>query len=337
MFRTDSRRPAGFTLIELLVVIAIIAILIGLLLPAVQKVRAAASRARCQSNLKQIGIAAHNFHDTYNAFPGSSGKIGGNAYTNPFVALLPYAEQTPLYDRLVKQAAIAGNYGWSDYPLGMGYIPMPDMDKSLDATVVAIYVCPSEPYPSVLEELTKWPEYQVSVMSYRASGGAVYSPGGQNNKGIFGSEACRITDVHDGSSNTIMFGESTCSDPAWQEYSSSGMGYPPGYPAPFVTGGTWLATGFYDFPPIAYAEVGTYAFASKLPLPPDQSTMYAWMQSFRGGNHGPGGNFVLADGSVRFISTEINSSPALLQSSTGEMITPFGALTTRSAGEIVNP
>ena len=97
------RRRNGFTLIELLVVIAIIAILIGLLLPAVQKVREASSRATCQNNLKQLGLAVHNHHDTHNAFPkgtqnGKAGPLAAPRITY-MIALYPYLEQENTYRR----------------------------------------------------------------------------------------------------------------------------------------------------------------------------------------------------------------------------------------------
>src|SRR6202165_3494161 len=101
-----SQRRSGFTLIELLVVIAIIAILIGLLVPAVQKVREAAARTQCVNNLKQWGVAAHNCHDSYKRFPPALGIFPGTAQTlapnvsfgNGLFFFLPFIEQGTLYN-----------------------------------------------------------------------------------------------------------------------------------------------------------------------------------------------------------------------------------------------
>ena len=157
MLRPGARSRRGFTLIELLVVIAIIGILIALLLPAVQKVREAANRAKCSNNLKQIGLALHNFHDTIGNFPPGGvsdshpatpgpdpaypqGNYGwGNAWT---VFLLPYIEQDALYHRFT----FAGGTG---YPTG-NVVPASYAHNSAAVGIqIATYTCPSSPLTDV--------------------------------------------------------------------------------------------------------------------------------------------------------------------------------------------
>src|SRR5437588_8219491 len=133
--RCPTRR--GFTLIELLVVIAIIAILIGLLLPAVQKVREAAARAQCQNHLKQIGIAVHNFHDNNKRFPHN--YFNGSGEMTWAVQILPYIEQDALYKEYFTAFQAGGVQGTWYKTTALGR-----------QTQIPGYYCPSRRSPPLL-------------------------------------------------------------------------------------------------------------------------------------------------------------------------------------------
>ncbi|HEY7157518.1 MAG TPA: DUF1559 domain-containing protein [Gemmataceae bacterium] len=196
--RTRTVRTA-FTLIELLVVIAIIAILIGLLLPAVQKVRGAASRAACQNNLKQMGLALHNYHDASGALPpgyfASGPYVDGSTDTSPGWAwgayLLPFLEQNNLYNQF--------------------NMALPVQNSSAVGTLVKTYVCPSDITPSNPFAVTNSSGGTVCMAppsSYAACcGGGVSTTAATGNGVFYRNSRTRLTDITDGTSNTIFIEE----------------------------------------------------------------------------------------------------------------------------------
>ncbi len=193
MARTQSR---GFTLIELLVVIAIIAVLIALLLPAVQSAREAARRAQCVNNLKQIGLAMHNYHQAIGSFPlGNSVAYGSptDVYTwgtfGHLAMLLPYMEQTAVYNSC--------NFSWTVWDMGG-----PQYNSTASNTMISAFLCPSDGNAG-----------RDFRNSYHGSFGTGTDPWSQHTNGVFAPQATsvNIADVTDGTSNTISHVEALTS------------------------------------------------------------------------------------------------------------------------------
>jgi prepilin-type N-terminal cleavage/methylation domain-containing protein/prepilin-type processing-associated H-X9-DG protein len=175
-----SQSRAGFTLIELLVVIAIIAILIGLLLPAVQKVREAAARMKCSNNLKQLGLALHNYHDTLGFFPtagSADGKpLSGGPWDHPgegtnwIVHTLPYVEQGNIYNRLT----FKGDSGWRGDASPVATSSAVNNVNVVGGAVISFLRCPSDARGPLLPNGSNVPGgIQVMRPSYVAIAGAV--------------------------------------------------------------------------------------------------------------------------------------------------------------------
>jgi prepilin-type N-terminal cleavage/methylation domain-containing protein/prepilin-type processing-associated H-X9-DG protein len=335
----------GFTLIELLVVIAIIGILIGLLLPAVQKVREAAARMKCQNNLKQFGLALHNYHDANKKFPAGGGYIGGRyfqitapasflgqytGYTNAMtgsdwrgnfvVYLLPFMEQNAVWNLMPKGA---------DWPFAcfIGTSPLvtyPAASEDLKTAHLPYNQCPSDAYVAAPATKPQYPRgsyyasngptavyyekcaaidpfanytngsdprqtYPVTPVNAQAING--YGPSTNNFTGMFGVTGLglAIRDVRDGLSNTLAIGEGL---PEWSAQRDN-----------TDKGGIWISW-WYGLSttsiPINYRndqsgcvdpahdiQVGTVGYGFK-------------------SRHAGGSNFLFGDGSVHFLSENID-------------------------------
>ncbi len=319
--RKYSQKRLGFTLIELLVVIAIIAILVALLLPAVQQAREAARRSSCKNNLKQIGLALHNYHDVHNVFPfgavadGSVTAGGGQTATTTgltlntrgWIGLLPFLEQAPLFDQFVPTAP-SGSYVRS----GASPLPSTMTSASPNAFVVsrklAPLTCPSDDGN---------PYYTGNSVNYR-----VYSNGNANGhagaktsydfsvsrysysrqlwinepkatRKMFGiSSRCSFRDIRDGTSNTVAVVETTFEvkngvAPTWgyTKWVGGGVDFTYSRGINFWPCCSWLS------PPFANTT---------------RNSLGDW--SAPGSPHPGGLQVCLADGSVRFISENIDTT-----------------------------
>ena len=322
----------GFTLIELLVVIAIIGVLIALLLPAVQKVREAANRAKCANNLKQIALAAHHYHGDFERFPPGSVPNGSQAST--LVFLLPYLEQASTYRLFDSSRSVATDAA----------------NAAARAQQVPIFLCPSDPSQGYFMDPS--PSEVISGKSnYFANMGAhawwLDQPGATLTKppelaGVFGADSrTRLTDITDGTSNTALFAEikrganpgsdnldvTRLMPPDW-DITSKPATNPNNLRPPAACGTPTTPTLNYTGLQYEYGFLITAFYTHTVPPNYSGRDCIRWPLYDQGHlatrSYHPGGvNIALADGSTRFISENIQFSI-------------WQALGTRAGGETVD-
>jgi prepilin-type N-terminal cleavage/methylation domain-containing protein/prepilin-type processing-associated H-X9-DG protein len=311
-----ARYRPGFTLIELLVVIAIIATLLALLLPAVQKVREAANRVRCQNNLKQIGLALHLYHDQLGCLPSGYTWIpadfmvmpGGEQCTNAAgdptdtdpgwgwaALLLPYLEQDNLRQQIDLQVpAAAPRY------------------EQLRTTVLSVFVCPSDSSTGVypIESDEAWVTGQAATNSYAAcygSGQHITQEPGQGNGLFFRNSRLRFADIRDGTSTTLAIGERAAllTRTPWVGAPCEGI-------LRITSGAPTTSSAWGDSPTQPLAQTGSHTVNDPAADPDNFFTP-----------HPAAAQFLFADGSVRGVTRGID-------------VTVLQALSTRAGGEVVN-
>ncbi|MBP3957240.1 DUF1559 domain-containing protein [Gemmata sp. G18] len=271
-------KTRGFTLIELLVVIAIIAVLIGLLLPAVQKVRAAAARISCSNNLKQTALALHAFAGDNERFPSAFAGPDFNGSWSWSAYLLPYIEQ----DNLFKQLGVSTNTRFGG---GLVLVNATDVPGGLSQVKIKTFLCPADGAPEINPQ-----RQNHATSNYRAVCGPYTLPTIQMNFDFGGimyqNSRTRITDITDGTSNTLLIGECIFDTPTQKRAAIwAGMSGQPG--AIVQTSDTmwWL-----DADTSRINGSAPQAFSSR---------------------HSGGAQFGFADGSVRFLRD--SSDPAQLR------------------------
>lgn len=304
-------RMSGFTLIELLVVIAIIAILIALLLPAVQQAREAARRSQCKNNLKQVGLALHNYHDTHRVFPlGQQNWLGLDLTGNPggsrmcwFHHILPYVDQAPVYNRI--------NFNQVGFACCTNGV-VPDKDLA-----IPMFMCPSDPAGPKTQTVAGNQQgfhgnYVLCGASTIFGNSGLPGAGATMNGMFYPLSRTAMRDVIDGSSNTLMGSELTIvTDTTLHDirgrYNNSWQG------------NTLFSS---NLPPNTTTGDRSSYCINFLPKAPCQALGTGNVVQYARSYHVGGVHVLMADGAVRFVSDNIST-------------TMFQALGSRAGGEAI--